>query len=235
MESVTDFISIVLPCYNELGNVSKLIVAINDELKGYNHEIIVVDDNSPDGTYQSLIAESFPCVVPVLRMKDKGFANSIRYGIEIAKGNIIVVMDSDFNHQPKYLKFMVDSISYYDCVSASRFQYGGTMDSKSRHYLSWLFNIFTRVMTGGMVTDSLYGFFAIKREILCSLDFDKIFWGYGDYCIRFYYYLQKQNTPILQFPAVNGKRLAGEGNSNFLKVFWQYFVAVLKLTLRERF
>src|ERR1022692_1368723 len=109
MKSSADCISVVLPCYNERENVSKLVVAIHDELREYNHEIIVVDDNSPDGTYQSLVAGSYPCVVPILRTKDKGFAKSIRCGIEIAKGNIIVVMDSDFNHQPKYLKFMVDN------------------------------------------------------------------------------------------------------------------------------
>ena len=229
------FISIVLPCYNERENIFQLILAIKAELEGYQYEILVVDDNSPDGTYQALFDSTIPNVVPILRTSDRGFAKSIRCGIEMSKGDIIVVMDSDFNHQPKYLRFMVDNMRYYECVSATRFQYGGAMNSRSRHYLSWSFNIFTRMMTGGMVTDSLYGFFAIKRKVLLSLDFNTIFWGYGDYCIRLLFYLQKRDISILQFPAINGERLGGKGNSNFLKVFRQYFIAVFSLALKERF
>ena len=235
MNTTEQYISIVLPCYNERDNIFELIKAINSELSDYPHEIIVVDDNSTDGTYQALIDEKIKFVVPIVRKTEKGFAKSIRCGIENAKGEIIIIMDSDFNHQPKYLPFMIDNIAYYDCVSASRFQYGGAMDSRSRHYFSWIFNIFVRLMTGGMVTDSLYGYLAIKRKELVSVNFDDVFYGYGDYCIRLLFYLQKRNTSILQFPAINGKRLAGIGNSSFLKVFKQYFKAVVKLTLKERF
>ena len=233
---VTDqHISIILPCYNERENVFELVKAINGELGTYSHEIIVVDDNSPDGTYQALIDENLDFVLPIVRKTDKGFAKSIRCGIENAKGDIIIIMDSDFNHQPKYLPFMIDNIAYYDCVSASRFQYGGAMDSRSRHYFSWIFNIFIRLMTGGMVTDSLYGYFAIKRKELLSVNFEDVYYGYGDYCIRLFFYLQKRNVSILQFPAINGKRLAGKGNSSFFKVFKLYLKAVLKLTFKERF
>lgn len=51
------------------------------------------------------------------------------------------------------------------------------------------------------------------------MNYDNIFWGYGDYCIRLMYYLQEQNVPILQFPAVNGERKGGKSNSSFGKVF----------------
>jgi len=67
-----------------------------------------------------------------------------------------------------------------------------------------------------------------------KLNYDDIFWGYGDYCIRLLYYLQKQKTNILQVPAVNGDRRHGRGNSSFLKVFMQYTVETLKLTFKER-
>ncbi len=89
-------------------------------------------------------------------------------------------------------------------------------------------------MTGGQVTDSLYGFLAIRRKIIEKCNYNDIFWGYGDYCIRLMYYLQKNNVQILQFPAVNGKRIAGKGNSRFFKVFWQYFIEVIKLTYKIR-
>lgn len=228
-------ISIILPAYNEADSILKLIVSIHNHIADYKHEILVVDDNSPDGTYNIVKNAGLNYVKPILRLKDRGFANSIRCGIENATGIIIIIMDSDFNHQPKYLPFMIDSLNYYDCVSASRFVYGGDMGGRSRHLMSWLFNIFVRIMTRGKVTDSLYGFFAIKKEVIQKVKFDDVFWGYGDYCIRLMYYLQKKEISILQYPAVNGKRIAGEGNSRFFKVFRQYFVAVIKLAYKIRF
>ena len=96
-----------------------------------------------------------------------------------------------------------------------------------------LFNIFIRILTAKYITDSLYGFFAVRRELLERLEYDKIFWGYGDYFIRMMYYLQLQNARILQIPAVNGKRLAGQGNGNFLKVLVQYSSATIKLVITK--
>lgn len=227
-------VSIILPTFNEKDNIIPLVKEINRCINNYEHEIIVADDNSPDGTYDALLKLDLKQLKPILRRENKGFANSIREGIEKSKGNIIIIMDSDFNHQTKYLDFMINSMKYYDCVSASRFVYGGKMSSKLRHSLSWLFNIFTRLIIGGGITDSLYGFYCIKREVLFSLNFNKIFWGYGDYCIRLFYYLQRKNIEVLQFPAVNGKRKEGKGNSNFIKVFIQYSFAVMKLFIKEK-
>lgn len=227
-------VSVVLPCYNEKENLLKLVPVIHEILKDYDHEILVIDDNSPDNTYAALLELNLEYLVLILRETDRGFAKSIRCGLENATGDILIIMDSDFNHQPKYLPFMIDNLKYYDCVSASRFLYGGSMDHPIRHMLSWIFNIFVRLMTRGKVTDSLYGFVSIKREVLFRMDFDSIFWGFGDYGIRFFYYLQQMNPSVLQFPAVNGKRYAGESNSGFIGVFKQYFRAVMNLTYRIR-
>jgi len=226
-------ISVILPTYNEKDNILSLIEAIHAELINYEHKILVIDDNSPDGTYQIVLNYNFPYVKTILRTEKRGLANSIRFGLENAKGNIFVVMDSDFNHQPKYLPAMIESLSYYDCVSASRFLYGGKMNSRPRHILSWLFNIFVRLMTGGQITDNLYGFWAIKRNIIEKCNYDNIFWGYGDYFIRMLYYLQKLNVNILQIPAVNGERKSGKQNNKFLQVFWQYFTEVIKLATKR--
>jgi dolichol-phosphate mannosyltransferase len=232
--SLRPFVSVIVPTFNEKDNILVLIEKIHDELSDVDHEIVIVDDNSPDGTYNIVNEKKYPFVKTVLRTSDPSLAKSIRTGLENAHGNIFVVMDSDFNHQPKYIPRMVRNLDFYGCVSASRFVYGGLMDSPSRHILSWIFNIFVRTMTGKFVTDNLYGFFAIRKEIMEKLDYDKIFWGYGDYCIRLMYYLQEQGVEILQFPAVNGKRLKGQGNSRFLKVFAQYTRETFSLVWREK-
>jgi dolichol-phosphate mannosyltransferase len=227
-------ISVILPAYNERDNAVSLARAIADELSGHELEVLVVDDNSPDGTCEAVRAIGDPRIQCILRKENRGFANSIREGLERARGDIFIIMDSDWNHQPKYLPIMIEALKFYDCVSGSRFVYGGRMNSRRRHLLSWSFNIFTRLMTSGQITDSLYGFVAIHRRVMDRVDYDAVFWGYGDYCIRLMYYLQRQGATVLQIPVVNGERQAGEGNDRFFKVFLQYFREVMALTWRAR-
>lgn len=233
-ESSSLYVSVIVPCFNEAGNIMPLIAEIHNELFFVQHQIVVVDDNSPDGTYEIVKNANLDFVKPILRTSDASLAKSIRSGLEEADGNLFIVMDSDFNHQPKYLPFMVKSSEYYDCVTASRFMYGGAMGSRWRQVLSWIFNVFVRIVTRKFVTDSLYGYFAIKRDIIEKIEYNHVFWGYGDYYIRLMYYLQENRESILQFPAVNGKRLSGEANGSLIKVFWQYMRETLRLVFGKK-
>lgn len=237
MENKFNKISVILPAYREKENLVQLVPRISKALVELNFEILVVDDNSQDGTEEAMKLLQHDHKIPVrtiVRKTNRGFAFSIREGLEQASGDALVIMDSDGNHDPTYLPMMVTNLNFYGCVSGTRFQYGGGMDSQARFVLSWLFNLFVRLMTRKYITDSLYGFIAIRKEELMKIDFDKVFWGYGDYCIRLLYYLQSLQVTVLQFPAKNGIRFHGEGNSRFLKVFAQYFVAVVKLVFSER-
>jgi dolichol-phosphate mannosyltransferase len=231
-------ISVILPTYNEIGNILVLIDDINKTLVGEDYEIVVVDDNSQDGTYQAVADLECPYVKSFRRTEGKGLANSIKYGLLKSEGSIVVVMDSDLNHRVCYLPFMIYALSHFDCVTASRFLYGGGMGSswtnQIRNALSWLFNIFIRVMTGTLISDSLYGYFAIRKAVIDECCIDKIFWGYGDYFIRLMFYLQRREVRILQLPAVSGERVQGVGNKRFIHTFCQYFWATLQLTFRER-
>ena len=230
-------ISIILPCYNERENLVELIGCIDKLFDSpFTCEMIVVDDNSKDGTYDAVCALSNKRVKAILRKAEPSLAGSILDGILASTGEIIVVMDTDFNHDPKYLPFMVDNIKYWDCVTGSRFQYGGGMESESRTIFSWIFNVFTRVATGGKVTDNLYGYYAIKRSTLFENNLlrPEIFSGYGNYFIKRMFYLQRLNITILQFPALNGLRRYGQGNTKFIGVLLQYTMDVLKLTFRDR-
>lgn len=228
-------ISVVLPCYNEKENIIKIVPAIHKELIAYNHEIIVVDDNSPDGTYHAIIQKGYDYVKPILRTVDKGLAKSIRCGIENSSGDIIVVMDSDFNHQPKYLPMMIDNLKYFDCVIASRFLYFADEEHYSyfRIITSWIFNLFIRILLFSKITENLFGFYSIKRDVINRFDFDKIFWGLGDYFIRLVFYLQKEKHPILQIPAVFNERIHGKGNKKLISRIFQYTGEVIMLRLRN--
>ncbi|MBX7066613.1 MAG: glycosyltransferase [Parachlamydiales bacterium] len=227
------FVSVILPCFNEKENILHLIDAIHSAIHMWKHEIIVVDDNSPDGTYELVNNNPKEYIRSYKRLKDPSLAKSIRFGIEQAKGDYIVMMDSDFNHQPKEIPAMLANLEYFDCVSGSRFVYGGKMDRRFRHVASWIFNIFVRILTGKYVTDNLYGFIAIKRSKLFEVNFDDVFWGFGDYCIRLMYYLQCNGISILQVPSVLGKRLGGEGNSALIRTFVKYLKETIKLALKN--
>lgn len=230
-----NLVSVILPAFNERGSIVPLVQEILQTLADVPVEVLVVDDNSPDGT-AALVRQTFasrPEVRVIVRTADRGFARSIRTGIEQAAGDVIVVMDSDGNHQPRYLPFMIGALGHYDCVMGSRFVYGGKMSPRSRHLLSWLFNVFVRCVTRGQITDNLYGYFAIRTSLLRRCNLDTIFVGYGEYFIRLLYQLQKMNLDILQFPAVNGQRRAGAGNQRFWQTFRVYFAATWRLALDQ--
>jgi dolichol-phosphate mannosyltransferase len=228
-------ISVVLPCYNEKENILALVPVIHKVLKEYEHEILVVDDNSPDGTYSAIKEKNYNYVVPLLRTTDRGFAKSIRCGIENASGDIIVVMDSDFNHMPKYIPILIDNIKHFDCVIASRFLYLPLEkhDSVSRIVSSWFFNLFIRIVLFSKITENLFGFYAIKKTVIHQMDFDEIFWGFGDYYIRLMYYLQKKNYTILQIPAIFGERNSGVGNKGLFRRIMRYTKETIILRFKK--
>ncbi|MFA5144905.1 MAG: glycosyltransferase [Candidatus Omnitrophota bacterium] len=227
-------ISVILPAFNERGNIVFLIRAIHNELGDSPHEILVVDDQSPDGTAQAVIDMRDSASRLITRDRDHGYAKSIRCGIEQAAGDILIIMDSDFNHSPRYIPQMVEMLSRYSCVSASRFLNGGQMVPAWRGISSRIFNIFVRRITGGRMTDNLYGFFGLKREALKGCPFDDIFWGFGDYAIRLLFYLQKNKVNISEFPAVCGQRLSGLSRMRYFHALCLYTKETLALAGKGR-
>ncbi len=227
-------ISVILPVFNERQNILSLIDAIERELRGLEHEIVVVDDDSTDGTAAVLLGRKDPVVCVIRRSGDRGYAASIRCGIQQAQGDTLVIMDSDFNHDPGDIKRMLDFLPGHDCVSASRFLKGGRMAPTWRGICSRIFNIFIRQATGSRLTDNLFGFFAIRRPVLAACPFDDIFFGFGDYGMRLLFYLQKNGATILECPAVCGPRRAGDGNRHYWRTFRSYFQATLALAGRGR-
>lgn len=223
-------VCVILPTYNERDNIIPLINAIHQVLDSVNHEILVVDDCSSDGTFESVARMNDSAVRVFSRRQNRSLAAAIRYGLQRAEGESIVVMDSDFNHPPRYLPFMIRSLERHNAVFASRFlSAGGAEDHRARYFLSALFNMCTRFFIGLKASDGFYGFFAIKKDIVDPRDYDDIFYGHGDYCLRLLYYLQKKNISIFEFPAVNGKRRAGRRKMGFPYMFYIYCRAVIRL------
>lgn len=226
-------VSVVLPTYNESGNIGRLIAAIREAVTGASRlEILVVDDDSPDGTAK-VAAGAGPEVRVIVRTQDRGLAKAIRRGIEEATGEVIVVMDTDFNHQPEMIPQMVDFLRYYDLVTGSRFTVGGGMEEHNRYRLSFLFNFFCRLLLGTKLQDHLSGFFATRRETLLALDLDDIFGGYGDYFIRLLVESLARGSTVLEVPVYYPARVHGESKTKFVRTLVQYTRAVVRLAGRR--
>ena len=228
--------SVILPTYNERENIIELIDALHQILgpEDFAYELIVVDDDSPDGTAEAVRAKhgDDPCVTLYVRTEDKGLAAAIRYGIERATGEVVVCMDTDFNHDPAMIPQMVAFLAYYDLIIGSRFVMRGGMEDRFRQYASLIYNISIRLMFGTPVHENLSGYFAMNRDKLLSMDMDAIFYGFGDYFVRMIMVAWRRGYNILEVPVFYRLRLHGHSKNQFISTFIEYTRALISLRIK---
>ena len=233
-------LSFILPTYNEAGNIGKLIEAIKfqEELKQFSFEFIVVDDDSSDDTQnvvQKLIKKKWPIEL-IVRKNARGLASAILAGIKQAKGDYVIIMDTDLTHRPEDLYRLLEPAQkeMADLVVGSRYIPGGGMHvteaNNLQYWLSkWGNFIVNRLIFNFPVHESLSGFIVIKRHILPTLNLKQIFYGYGEYCIRLIYYCHEKGLKIKEVPVMYGFRQYGVSKSNLLKMIVNYLTTALKL------
>lgn len=225
--------SIILPTYKERDNIVELVQAIQRRLEpeGFNYEVVIVDDNSPDGTAEA-VRTAFGINSRVrlhVRTQERGLATALRYGAEHSQGEVLVFMDTDFNHDPQAIPQLIKFLEYYDVVIGSRFVMRGGMQDRARYVFSFVYNLGLRFLFGTRVWDNLSGFFAIYRSRLLELDLDQVFYGYGDYFIRLLVVGWRRGWHMLEIPVFYQLRSHGHSKTQFLGIFTQYTLAILKL------
>ena len=228
-------VSVILPTYNESGNIVKLVGNVAANIPpSWDYQIVVVDDNSPDDTigYVKRAFGDDPRVVTILRTEDRGFAKSIRAGIECANGDRIIVMDSDLTHDPAEISKMLHVGYVYDFVSCSRFCAGGRMVDTVHYVLSMGYNLILRLLIRTQVQDNLGGYFTARRNMLLSLPLDEIFFGYGDYYFRLIHFAQKSGFNVVEVPAAYLLRSEGKSKSNWTRMFITYTLGAIRLKRR---
>lgn len=169
-------ISVVIPTYNEKENITKLIPLMAESLSGYEYEIIVVDDNSPDHTADIVeeLSNDYPIIV-LRRDRKLGLASAILHGFQNGKGNILGVIDADLQHPPRYIKEFADAINNgYDIAIGSRYVEGGRIEgwSKSRYIVSRGAIMLSKPLTN--IKDPMSGYFFIKRDVVSNISFSSI-------------------------------------------------------------
>jgi dolichol-phosphate mannosyltransferase len=178
-EAPASRIVIVMPTYNERQNLESIAGRVRAALPAA--DLLVVDDNSPDGTgdLADKLAEADPHIQIMHRTSKAGLGKAYiaGFGWALERGyDVIVEMDADGSHQPEHLPSLVAALDYADLSIGSRWVPGGRVLNwpKSREALSRAANIYTRIMLGLGVRDATAGFRAYRAATLRTISLDQV-------------------------------------------------------------
>jgi len=239
-------ISVVMPTYNEAGHIQDLIRDVEHALvlaEAERYEIIVVDDNSPDHTWE--LARQTPGINAsslrvIRRLEDHGLTNSIRDGIDASRYNVVVWMDCDYSHPPEKIPQMLYMLGEgHDVVVNSRYVIGAGEERSGKGgpvqlFLSRLLNWGIRFALKPSFSDYTSGFIAVRRYVLDEFDLRG---DYGEYFIDFIYrVIKSKKYSICETPYVAVARRSGESKTGtniiqYIRRGWKYLWTVLRLKL----
>jgi dolichol-phosphate mannosyltransferase len=171
---------LVIPTYNEAENVDPIVRAVAEELSKAapaSHRILIVDDSSPDGTGQiaDRLAEEFSTVEVLHRTSKSGLGRAYIDGFEhalAAGAELVIQMDADFSHDPKYIPALLAAAEDADLVLGSRYVSGGAVRNwgVTRKAISRGGSFYARTVLGLKVRDLTGGFKCIRRSVLETID-----------------------------------------------------------------
>jgi dolichol-phosphate mannosyltransferase len=223
---------VVMPTYNEADNLVQMVAELMTlDLDGL--EILVIDDNSPDGTgdmAEELAAQYVGQIHVVHRQGKMGlgtaYITGFRYALE-ESADYVIQMDADFSHSPSYLPLFLDKTRECDAVIGSRYVPGGAVDerwSPWRRFLSWGGNFYARVITGLQIHDATGGFRCFRRQTLLDLDLERIrSEGYA-FQIEMAYACQKKGLRLCEVPIYFEDRSMGRSKMSsriILEAVWR--------------
>ena len=163
-------LSVIIPTYNESENIPILIERLTQVLARIPHEIMVVDDNSPDRTWEVAenIAAKNPAVRVIRRLNEKGLSSAVLTGMAVARGSVFAVMDGDLQHDEGILPDMFRAIEEegHDVAIGSRGVEGGGYGSwsKRRRFMSAVAASMAKIVLTSGINDPMSGFFAVSRD-----------------------------------------------------------------------
>lgn len=242
-------VSIILPTFDERENIIPLIDAIIGHVSDRNFEIIVVDDDSPDLTWQ-LVEEKTktePRVKLLRRIDKRGLTSAFNDGINMAEGDVVLWLDCDFQHPPEKIPELLDTMEKgYDVVVGSRFINEQGKDHrlsnqkasgyiKLHGFLSIFLSKFTSFVLRSSFTDWTSGFIAIKKSVLEEC---KLIGDYGEYFMILIWQVlkSKKNYKLIEVPYVLYLREQGYSKTSggYLNFFCKG-INYLKMTFRLAF
>lgn len=210
----------IVPTYNERENVGELISRVNSACSQHNMpvEMVIVDDNSPDGTGDAAEAMGKQYNVKVLRRAGKlGLSSAVLEGFKAASGEILVVMDADLSHPPEKVPELVKKIESGEAemVVGSRYTHGGAVENWPfyRKVISRTATLLARGLT--KVKDPMSGFFALKKEVIDGVTLNPV-----GYKIGLEILVKGKHSRVAEVPITFADRKAGKskmGGTEILK------------------
>ena len=209
-------IAVIVPTYNEKENITSLVTQLLALPLAL--DIIIVDDNSPDGTgniADQLAANNPGCVHVIHRVGKLGLGTAYIAGFHYAihtQYDLIVTMDADFSHPPERVPALVEKTrANFDLVIGSRYVPGGKAVECTlpRKMLSWGANTFARTLLGLNARDTTAGFRCYQREVLESIALDEIFSNGYSFLMELLYKVQRQGWKVGEVPIVFHNRQQG--------------------------
>jgi len=209
-------LSLVIPTYNEVKNLEELVTRLHDSLTDYDHEFIVMDDNSPDGTagLAEILSDIYPLKV-IVRKDKRGLASAILDGFEAATGEVLGVIDADLQHPPEVIRDLAANIGDNDIVIASRYVPNGGIENwpAFRRVVSQWATLLARPLTS--VKDPMAGCFMLKAGVIKGISFNP-----AGYKILLELLVKGQYKKVIEVPYIFKVRLHGEsklGIDEYLK------------------
>jgi dolichol-phosphate mannosyltransferase len=230
-------VSVIVPTYNERQNIEALVgqlLALPVDMHEWNIRVVIVDDNSPDGTGEiadRLAAESDGRVGVIHRAGKLGLGTAYIAGFKraLAEGaDLVCSMDADFSHNPRYIPDMLAKVGQgYDLVIGSRYVHGGGSNhGPVRRVFSWGANTITRLMLGLRAHDTTAGFRCYRREVLESLDLDGIKSSGYSFLFEMLYNVERRGWQVGEVPIFFEDRRLGASKvsrGEITKALWAVF------------
>jgi dolichol-phosphate mannosyltransferase len=230
-------VSVVLPTFNEAGNIGLLIEGLFSALPS-SSEIIVVDDDSPDLTWQVVegMQGQDPRIRLIRRKGRRGLTTALQEGIAAAKGDYIFWMDCDLSQPPELISDLLEVLKEQDVVVASRYVAGGEEKGHSPlgSLLSRWICFFSSWVLDSRIKDYTSGYVGARKEVLNSVPLQG---DYGEYCIAFLYRVLRKGYRIKEIPYTCRPRYSGESKTathffGYIKRGRKYVRTIFDLRLR---
>jgi dolichol-phosphate mannosyltransferase len=205
---------VIIPTYNEAENIRQLVASVLAVQETIN--VLVVDDNSPDKTWEIVesIRSDNPRVHLIRREGKKGLGTAYVEGFKFALRHdfdYVFQMGADFSHNPKNLTDFLERIEDYDLIIGSRYKDGVRVVNWpiKRLILSFIANVYTRIITGMPIADATGGYKCFRREVLADLDLDRIRSNGYAFQIEMNFKTYKKGFRLTEIPIVFEDRRVG--------------------------
>jgi dolichol-phosphate mannosyltransferase len=233
-------IIVMIPTYNEKENIKRLIEEILN-LKIKNLEIVVVDDNSPDGTWKIVkdISRENNKVHLLLRKEKRGRGYAGKAGYQFALKNnadYIIEMDADFSHNPKNIPKLLEKIKKADIALGSRFVESGKEVGRGimRKLITKIANLYIQILLGLKVKDCNSGFRCFRRKVLEKINVDKIESGGPAIIQEVLFKAHLKGFRIKEIPITFVNRRLGKSKLGIRQLMQGYFI-ILRLKILKLF